>query len=128
GADERAAAAEHRGGLRDTWRSGLRELLMTAEPGGDHQLSFTRAYASAAHSDQALADLEGLLDGSLELEGLVVDTDLRWTLLSGLARNGRAHRARIDAEPPPDKTISRKERATAARTLKHTAAADAQAT
>ena len=42
---------------------------MTAEPGSDHQLSFARAYAAAAHSDAALADLEGLLDGSLRSTG-----------------------------------------------------------
>ena len=88
---------------------------MTAEPGGDHQLSFARAYAGAAHSDQALADLEGLLDGSLDIDGLAVDTDLRWTLLSALAKNGRADAARIDEELARDNTISGKEHAAAAR-------------
>jgi aminopeptidase N len=121
------SAPEHRGALRATWESGLRELLMTAEAGGDHQLSFARAYASAAHTEQALADLEGLLDGSLELEGLVVDTDLRWTLLSGLAKNGRADGARIDEELARDNTISGKEHAAAARTLMPTAEAKAEA-
>ena len=47
-------------------------------------------YAAAAHSDRALDELEGLLDGSQSLEGLDVDADLRWTLLTGLARAGRA--------------------------------------
>src|SRR3954470_9023631 len=102
------SAPEHRAALRAKWETGLRELLVTAEPGGDHQLSFTRAYASAAHSDQALADLEGLLDGSFQLDGLVVDTDLRWTLLSALAKNGRADGARIDEELARDNTISGK--------------------
>ena len=46
-------------------RRGCASCSMTAEPGGDHQLSFARAYAAAAHSDEALDDLEGLLDGSL---------------------------------------------------------------
>ena len=111
------SAPEHREALRDKWENGLRELLMTAEPGDDHQLSFARAYASAAHTDQALSDLEGLLDGSLVIEGLAVDTDLRWTLLSGLAKNGRADGARIDEELARDNTISGKEHAAAARTL-----------
>jgi len=121
------AAPEHREALRAQWESGLRELLGTAEPGGDHQLSFARAYASAAHSDQALADLEALLDGSLSFEGLAVDTDLRWTLLSGLAKNGRADAARIDAELANDNTISGKEHAAAARALMPTAEAKAEA-
>ena len=34
---------------------------MAAEPGSDHQLTFARSYAGAAHTDQALDDLEGLL-------------------------------------------------------------------
>ena len=38
---------------------------------------------------QALDQIEGLLDGSLTLEGLDVDQDLRWVLLTGLARAGR---------------------------------------
>ena len=100
---------------------------MTAEPGGDHQLSFARAYAGAAHSDRALADIEGLLDGSLDLPGLAVDTDLRWTLLSSLAKNGRADAARIDGELARDNTISGKEHAAAARTLRPTAEAKAEA-
>jgi aminopeptidase N len=121
------SAPEHRQALRARWETGLRELLMTAEQGGDHQLSFARAYASAAHSEQALADLEGLLDGSLEIDGLVVDTDLRWTLLAGLAKNGKADGARIDEELTRDNTISGKEHAAAARTLMPTAEAKAEA-
>jgi aminopeptidase N len=121
------SAPEHRAELRATWESGLRELLLTAEAGGDHQLSFARAYAGAAHSEQALSDLEGLLDGSFVIEGLAVDADLRWTLLSGLAKNGRADGARIDQELAQDNTISGKEHAAAARTLIPTAEAKAEA-
>jgi aminopeptidase N len=121
------SAPARRAELRATWESGLRELLMSAEAGGDHQLSFARAYAAAAHSERALADLDGLLDGSLEIDGLAVDTDLRWTLLSGLARNGRADAARIDEELARDNTISGMEHAAAARALRPTAEAKAEA-
>jgi aminopeptidase N len=41
--------------------AGLRELLEDAEPGSDHQLHFVRSFAHAAHSDEALDDLERLL-------------------------------------------------------------------
>jgi aminopeptidase N len=105
----------HRDELRHTWERGLRDLLRAAEPGSDQQLTFARSFASAARSDEALADLEALLDGSLEIEGLVVDTDLRWTLLTGLAARGRADAARIDAELAADNTISGQENAAAAR-------------
>ena len=43
----------HRPELKATWETGLRELLLAAEPGSDHQLTFARSYAGAAHSDAA---------------------------------------------------------------------------
>jgi aminopeptidase N len=121
------SAPAHRDDLRAKWETGLRGLLMTAEPGSDHQLSFARAYSGAAHSDQALADIEGLLDGSFDIDGLAVDTDLRWTLLTALAKNGRAEADRIDEELARDNTISGKEHAAAALAIRPTAEAKAQA-
>ena len=109
------SAPGHRAELKSAWERGLRDLVETAEPGGDRQLTFARCYASAAGSDAALADLEGLLDASLVIDGLSVDTDLRWTLLTGLAAAGRADDARIDTELSLDNTISGQERAAAAR-------------
>ena len=104
-----------RDALAARWEQGLRALLAAAEPGTDHQLTFARAYAGAATSDEAVAELEALLDGSLTFEGLSVDQDLRWTLLSALARVGRADDARIDAELAADNTISGQEKSAAAR-------------
>ncbi|PKH44383.1 aminopeptidase N [Nocardioides alpinus] len=113
----------HRDELRATWESGLRELLLAAEPGSDHQLTFVRSYAGAAHSAGALDDLIGLLDGSFTVEGLAVDQDMRWTLITALARAGRFGDAEIDAELEVDKTISGKEQAAAARVAQPTAEA-----
>jgi aminopeptidase N len=61
--------------------STLRDLLRAAPPGSDEQLSYLRAFAGVATSADDLALLAGLLDGSVTLDGLSVDTDLRWTLL-----------------------------------------------
>jgi aminopeptidase N len=108
------SAPANRPALRDHWEQGLRKLLENAEPGSDHQLSFARAYAAAARSDEALDHLEGLLDGSVTLNGLAVDTDLRWTILTALASVGRVDRARIDEELASDNTISGHEKAAAA--------------
>ena len=110
----------HRAELRSTWESGLRELFLAAEPGSDHQLTFVRSYAGAAHSDQALDDLIGLLDGSFTVEGLAVDQDMRWTLITALAKAGRFGDAEIDAELEVDRTISGKEQAAAARVAQPT--------
>ena len=105
----------HRPELRATWESGLRELLLAAEAGSDQQLTFARSYARAAHSDGAVDDVVGLLDGSFIVEGLTVDQDLRWELITALAKVGRFGDAEIDAELGADNTISGKEKAAAAR-------------
>ena len=121
------SAPSHRSDLSWTWEQGLRGLLEEAEPGSDHQLTFVRSFAGAATSDGAAAELESLLDGSLAFDGLEVDEDLRWSLLTALARLGRADDARIDAELESDKTISGQEKAAAARASMPTAQAKARA-
>ncbi|GGO70741.1 aminopeptidase N [Nocardioides deserti] len=112
-----------RAALKGEWESGLRELLLAAEAGSDHQLTFARSYALAAHSDQAVADLRGLLDGSFTVEGLAVDQDLRWALVTNLARLGVLADADIDAELERDPTSAGREKAAAARVAQPTAAA-----
>lgn len=109
-------APANRPAVRKRWERGLRALLDAAAPGSDQQLTFMRSYAGAAHSEEAIADLEQLLDGELTFEDLAMDQDLRWTLITGLARNGRAG-DRIDAELGRDNTISGKEHAAAARAV-----------
>jgi aminopeptidase N len=120
-------APEHRAELWLEWEQGLRKLLENAEAGSNHQLTFARAYAAAAHSDQAVADLEALLDGSLTFDGLAVDADLRWLILEGLARTGMADEERIAAELADDNTISGQEHAAACRAARPTAEAKAAA-
>jgi aminopeptidase N len=119
-------APEHRAAMLDRWESGLRELLMAAEPGSDLQLTFARTYSAAAHTDGALADLVALLDGSLVLDGLAVDTDLRWVLVTGLARAGRYGADEIAQELARDTTISGQEHAAAALASRPTAEAKAE--
>jgi aminopeptidase N len=117
----------HRDHLRRRWEQGVLRLLQDATPGSDHQLTFARCLASAAQSPEALDEVEALLEGTTVLDGLVVDTDLRWSLLGGLARGGRADDARIAAELARDNTISGQERAAAARAARPTAEAKAEA-
>jgi len=113
--------------LGASWERGLLGLLENAAAGSDHQLAFARAYAAAARSDDALARLAGMLDGSVAYDGLAVDTDLRWTLLKALAARGRADQDRIGEELARDNTISGQERAAAALAMRPTAAAKDQA-
>src|SRR6202034_2317770 len=66
----------------------LRELLAAAPAGSDLQLAYVRAFAGVATSGPDLALLAGLLDGSVVIDGLSVDTDLRWALLLRLVSRG----------------------------------------
>src|SRR6202012_6136556 len=75
----------------------LHELLAADAPGSDAQLAFTQALAGVAVSDGHLNFLASLLDGTTTLDGLTIDTELRWTLLHRLVSRGRAGAAEIDA-------------------------------
>ncbi|MFL1433137.1 MULTISPECIES: ERAP1-like C-terminal domain-containing protein, partial [unclassified Nocardiopsis] len=101
----------------------LRELLTAAEPGGDLQLAYVNALASSAVGDAHLSLLQGLLDGAITVDGLVVDTDLRWTLLRRLVATGKAGEAEIDAELKNDPTAAGQRHAAGARAAVPSAAA-----
>jgi aminopeptidase N len=80
------------------------ELLRAAEPGGDHQLAWAQLLGWTAATTGQLDLLAGLVDGSIVLPGLVVDTELRWALVQRLCSAGRASDAEIDAEAESDPT------------------------
>jgi aminopeptidase N len=107
----RAAGAVRRfadPGWRDTGlarlAAALRRLMAGAEPGSDAQLAFAQAFASVATTVPDLQLLAGLLDGSRVIDGLAVDTDLRWRLLGRLVSRGAAGPDAIDAEHERDRT------------------------
>ena len=80
--------------------------LRAAPPGSDKQLAWARFFANAGCRPRDHAFLTGLLDGTVTLEGLTVDADLRWEFLLGLAGAGAADQERIDAELERDRTAS----------------------
>ena len=82
----------------------LRDLLRHAEPASDRQLAYAQAFTGVATSPGDLALLAGLLDGSVTVPGLAVDTDLRWQLLYRLVSRVAAGPAEIDAELARDAT------------------------
>ena len=90
----------------------LRDLLRAAPAGSDAQLAYVRAFAGVASSADDLAFLAELLDGTVRLDGLTVDTDLRWALLGRLVSRGAPSPsgsgsfgpAEIDAELARDAT------------------------
>jgi aminopeptidase N len=83
----------------------LRELRV-AEPCSGHQLAWARFFASVATSGSDLQLLQDLLDGSVRIDGLDVDQDLRWTFLEPLAAAGAADESMLAAELARDDTAS----------------------
>ena len=100
----------------------LWQLTLDAEPGSDNQLQFVKAFAGLASTDAQLDSLQSLLDDKLHLEGLPIDADLAWDILSGLVAGGRADETAIDALLTKDATASGQRRAAHARAALPTAA------
>jgi aminopeptidase N len=90
-------------------------LLFAAEPGSDHQLAWAELLGWTATSEEQVELIASLLDSSTEVPGLVIDTELRWTLLGRLATIGTAADADIDAELERDPTDSGERRAATCR-------------
>jgi aminopeptidase N len=105
----------------------LLELARTAEPGSDHQLAIVNALSGSVLTPEALTTLAGWRDGSAPLEGLTVDTDLRWRLLHALVAHGAVGEAEIDAELARDNTATGLRMAERARALVPTPEAKATA-
>ena len=82
----------------------LRELMISAPPGSDQQLAYAAVFVAVASSRSDLELVSGLLDGSAVIDGLTVDTELRWRLLRRLVNRGVAGREAIEAERERDKT------------------------
>ncbi len=108
-------APEHREATRARVVDALRELAVTAAAGSDAQLQLVSAHAGALAPGDDTTLVAALLDGGEELPGLQVDTDLRWTLLTGLVAAGVRSGADIDAEVARDDTSTGRERAARAR-------------
>jgi aminopeptidase N len=100
----------------------LLELARAAGPGSDHQLAYVNALCSSVLQTRHIEVLSALLDSTpdaKELAGLVVDTDLRWRIVTALARGGVIDSDGpatpfIDAEVQRDPTAAGKRHAAAA--------------
>ena len=97
--DERAE--QRRAWVDSTWAA-----LQEADPGSDAQLSWARAFAAASSFDDVrAADVRAILDGHAP-QGLPMDADLRWLLLTALAATGHADAETIAAERAADDTAA----------------------
>jgi len=102
------------------------QLMRAAAPGSDLQLVFTTTFAQAEDADQ-VEKIKAIFEGRDVIEGLALDTELRWTLLTQLVARGAYGDAEIDAELVRDATAAGEKRAATARSARPTAAAKAAA-
>ncbi|QNJ91652.1 aminopeptidase N [Mycolicibacterium fluoranthenivorans] len=100
----------------------LLDRARESAPGSDHQLAFVNALCTSVLSPNHIAVLSTLLDNepaAVNLAGLVIDTDLRWRIVTALAGAGAIdadgpETPFIDAEAANDPTAAGKRNAAAA--------------
>ena len=85
---------------------GLWKLAQNAQAGSDAQLQFVKFFAQFARSDKQLTTVADLLSGKAQMDGLEIDTDLRWELLTALSVGGKVTKERIDVELEADNTAN----------------------
>lgn len=94
----------HRADEQRAWLAATLVALWEAAPGSDAQLSWARAFAAAASfDDHHAAQVRELLDGHTP-EGLVIDPDLRWQLLTALVTVGAASADEVATQLERDDT------------------------
>ncbi|MDQ0787015.1 aminopeptidase N [Streptomyces sp. B3I8] len=113
--------------LLTRWTDATLAHLRSAEAGSDHQLAWARAFAATARTPEQLDLLEALLDGSHTVEGLTVDTELRWAFVQRLAAVGRFDENEIAGEYERDRTAAGERHAASARAARPTQEAKAEA-
>ncbi|MFI0240085.1 aminopeptidase N [Streptomyces sp. NPDC016845] len=121
------AAPAHRDTLLARWTEAALTHFRTAEAGSDHQLAWARAFAATARTPEQLDVLEGLLEGTQTIEGLAVDTELRWAFVQRLAAVGRFDEPEIASEYERDRTAAGERHAATARAARPTPEAKAEA-
>jgi aminopeptidase N len=105
GALERYTAQTYVPTLRATLAEAAKEAFEQAAPGSDFQLAWFKQFTALAAGDPAYATLlTDLLAGSYSPEGLTVDVDLRWYVVTQLASSGTTDSAMIDREQADDNT------------------------
>ncbi|WAX80037.1 aminopeptidase N [Streptomyces sp. KMM 9044] len=121
------AAPSSREALLTHWTEATLAHVRAAEAGSDHQLAWARAFAATARKPEQLDLLESLLDGTRTVEGLAVDTELRWAFVQRLAAVGRYDEAEIASEYERDRTAAGERHAATARAARPTEEAKAEA-
>jgi aminopeptidase N len=108
-------AEEHRQAASAQATDALWTLAEGAAAGSDTQLQLVKAFAGHAETPSQLDVVAALHSGERSLEGLTIDTDLRWELLTALVAGGRAGADEIEAALEADRTATGQRAAATAR-------------
>ena len=120
-------APEYREATDQAAADALLKLARAADAGSDTQLQLVKAFAGRASTDAHLDVVAALLDGREQLDGLPIDTDLRWELLTSLVVGGRSGETEIAVQLAADPTATGQRAAAAARAAVPTTDAKASA-
>jgi aminopeptidase N len=104
-----------------------KEQVSRSQPGGDAQLLSAMAFISSAREAADVEWVRGLLDGSTQPEGLVIDFGVRWSAVIALATIGAADEGVITRELERDPTDEGHRRAATARAARPLAPAKLEA-
>jgi len=105
----------HLGTVRELLAKASREHMSRSQPGGDPQLLWAFSFINTARTPADVRWILGLLDGATQVEGLVVDFEIRWRAVTALATIGVVDDELIALELKRDPTDEGRRRAAAAR-------------
>ena len=111
----RFMAPELRAEANGRLTAGLARLLQHAEAGSDKQVIIAKALVGSARSPQAVELVRGWLNDEEVPSDLAIDTGMRWSIISSLARVGAIDDSVIDEELARDNTSAGAERAAGAK-------------
>ncbi len=119
----RYLAPEHVAKVTEAAAERLWHALGEAEPGSDIQLQLLKGYAQVAATTEQALRLRALVEGTAEVSGLEVDSDLTWDLLGGLAAAGGIDLDEVDHYASQDVSAAGQRRAAGVRAAVATAEA-----
>ncbi|BDZ63152.1 aminopeptidase N [Agromyces mangrovi Wang et al. 2018] len=112
---ERYVAVEQRERLQAEAGDALWGLVQLAPEASDAQLQYALGFARIASTPAHADVLASLVEGTTVVDGLEVDTELRWELVIALAALGAADDALIDRTLAGDDTAKGRQQAATAR-------------
>jgi aminopeptidase N len=113
----------HRPAARALLAQASRECMSRSEPGGDMQTLWATTFIRTVRAPADVEWVRGLLDGTTQPEGMVIDYRVRWRAVHALLAIGAADEDLIASELERDPTDEGQRQAAAARAARPLAAA-----